>query len=127
MEGNPYQPLAAEAYGFMQSRVDDYYAAFTKGVSKGRKVGIEKVRNGMGQGRVLGADSALAEGMIDGIMTLDDVIRKMSKAIRTGSGAGAEVVEAEITAEVAEAVPQAADDYAVRAAARARELEIASL
>lgn len=127
VEGNPYQPLAEEAHGFMQSRVDDYYAAFTKGVSKGRKVGIEKVRNGMGQGRVLGADAALAEGMVDGIMTFDDVVRKMSKAIRTGGGAGAEVIVTDVTADATQVETPVADSHATRAAARARELEIASL
>lgn len=32
----------------MQSRVDDYYAAFTKGVVRGRGVPIVQVRDGMG-------------------------------------------------------------------------------
>lgn len=79
VEGNPYQPLDGDAQAFMQSRVDDYYAAFTKAVAKGRGVAIDQVRSGMGQGRVLGADAALAENMVDGILTFDDVIRKMQK------------------------------------------------
>lgn len=81
VEGNPYQPLGTEAQKFMQSRVDDYYAAFTRGVAKGRKVSVEQVRQGMGQGRCYGADQAKAERMIDGIMTLDQVIRMMQKNI----------------------------------------------
>ncbi len=80
-EGNPYQPLPDDAKAFMQSRVDDYYNAFTKGVAKGRGVGIGAVRGGMGQGRVLGADAALAEKMVDGIATLDEVVKKMQKNI----------------------------------------------
>lgn len=79
VEGNPYQPLDSDAQAFMQSRVEDYYSAFTKAVAKGRGVSIDAVRNGMGQGRVLGADAALAEKMVDGVMTFDDVIRKMQK------------------------------------------------
>lgn len=85
-EGNPYEPLGDEAKAFMKSRVDDYYAAFTKGVAKGRAVPIESVRNGMGQGRVLGADAALSEKMIDGVMTFDDLVKRMqrnSKASRS--------------------------------------------
>ena len=31
----------------------------------------------MGQGRVLGADAALEQKMVDGIVTLDETIRKM--------------------------------------------------
>lgn len=89
VEGNPYQPLDTEAQDFMQSRVNDYYTAFTKAVAKGRGVSIDQVRNGMGQGRVLGADAALSEKMIDGIMTFDDVIRKMQKDAKSVQRTGA--------------------------------------
>jgi signal peptide peptidase SppA len=82
VEGNPYAPLDEEAQGFMQSRVDDYYAAFTKAVAKGRGVPISQVRDGMGQGRVLGADAALASSMVDGIATFDDIIKKMRRDAR---------------------------------------------
>ena len=37
----------------------------------------ERLRDGMGQGRVLGADAALAANMVDGIATFDDVVKKM--------------------------------------------------
>lgn len=89
VEGNPYQPLDTEAQDFMQSRVNDYYTAFTKAVAKGRGVSIDQVRNGMGQGRVLGADAALSEKMVDGIMTFDDVIRKMQKDAKSAQRTGA--------------------------------------
>lgn len=79
-EGNPYGPLGDEAKGFLQSRTDDYYGAFTRDVAKGRKVKAEDVRAGMGQGRVLGATQALAENMVDGVMTFDQVIRQVQKA-----------------------------------------------
>ena len=79
VEGNPYTPLDEDAQAFMQSRVDDYYAAFTKAVAKGRGVSIAQVRDGMGQGRVLGAEAALASNMVDGIASLDDVVRKMRR------------------------------------------------
>lgn len=78
-EGNPYQPLDANARAFKQSRVDEYYAAFTKSVAKSRNVGIAAVRNGMGQGRVLGSDRAIAEKMVDGIATYDQVIKNMQR------------------------------------------------
>jgi signal peptide peptidase SppA len=82
VEGNPYTPLDEDAQAFMQSRVDDYYAAFTKAVAKGRGVSIAQVRDGMGQGRVLGADAALASNMVDGIASLDDVVRKMRRSAK---------------------------------------------
>jgi signal peptide peptidase SppA len=77
VEGNPYAPLDEEAQGFMQSRVDDYYGAFTKAVARGRSIPIAQVRDGMGQGRVLGADAALAENMVDGVATFDAVLKQM--------------------------------------------------
>ena len=77
VEGNPYAPLDPEAQAFMQSRVDDYFLTFSKAVAKGRGVPIAQVRNGMGQGRVLGADAALEQNLVDGIVTLDEAIRKM--------------------------------------------------
>jgi signal peptide peptidase SppA len=120
VEGNPYQPLDADARAFMQSRVDDYYSAFTKGVSKGRKVGIDAVRNGMGQGRVLGADQALSEKMVDGIMTFDQVVAKMSKAIRSGNTASASTQISTITIDArtdAEVVQAAVSNYIAQAEA----------
>ena len=82
VEGNPYAPLDEEALGFMQSRVDDYYGGFTKAVARGRGVPIAQVRDGMGQGRVLGADAALAQGMVDGVASFDDVVGKMRRDAR---------------------------------------------
>ena len=69
-----------DATAFLQSRVDDYYGAFVAAVAKGRGVGVASVRDGMGQGRVLGADAALAQRMVDGIATMPEVIRKMQRA-----------------------------------------------
>lgn len=80
VEGNPYQPLGDEARSFMQSRVDDFYSAFVKGVAKGRDASVETVRSEMGQGRCLGASDAVKAGMCDGIATFDQVLGKMAKA-----------------------------------------------
>ncbi|MGF6974909.1 signal peptide peptidase SppA [Paraburkholderia sp. JPY465] len=82
VEGNPYQPLAPEARKFLQSRVDDYYSKFTRAVARNRGVSALTVRNGMGQGRILGADAAKAAGMVDGIATFDDVARRLLSSRR---------------------------------------------
>lgn len=83
VEGNPYEPLGEDARAFMQSRVDDYYAAFVKAVARGRGVGVQQVRDGMGQGRVLGAEQAKASGMVDDILPLVDVVRRMQRNARS--------------------------------------------
>lgn len=85
VEGNPYQPLGAEAQKFMQARVDDYYQQFTRAVARGRNVSVDTVRGGMGQGRVLGADQAKSENMVDGVMTFDQVVARMQKNIKSAS------------------------------------------
>jgi signal peptide peptidase SppA len=81
VEGNPYVPLDPEAQAFMQSRVDDYYNVFVQAVAVGRGVSVDDVRNGMGEGRVLGADAALAQRMVDGIASFDDVLARMQAKV----------------------------------------------
>ena len=83
VEGNPYVPLDEQAQAFMQSRVDDYYNAFVEAVAIGRGVSINDVKTGMGEGRVLGADAAMAQNMVDGIATFDDVFAKMQANVRS--------------------------------------------
>jgi signal peptide peptidase SppA len=85
VEGNPYEPLTADALAFMQSRIDDYYAAFTKGVAKGRKVGIDAVRSDMGKGRCFGADQALSARMVDSVSTFDEVVSRMQRNIKASA------------------------------------------
>jgi signal peptide peptidase SppA len=88
VEGNPYVPLDEQAQAFMQSRVDDYYNAFVEAVALGRGVSANIVRSGMGEGRVLGADAALAAGMVDGIATFDDVLARMQASVRRNQSRG---------------------------------------
>jgi capsid assembly protease len=85
VEGNPYEALSRDAKAFLQSRVDAYYAAFTKDVARGRAVPVGMAQNGMGQGRVLGADQALSESMVDGIATREQVLQRMAARKPSGS------------------------------------------
>ena len=87
VEGSPYGPLDDEARAHMQSRVDDYYAAFTRSVAKNRGVDVDAVRNGMGEGRVYGAAQAKAAGMVDDVATFDQVLSRMAKSISAGRSA----------------------------------------
>jgi signal peptide peptidase SppA len=140
VEGNSMGPLGDEARAFLKSQTDAYYASFTSAVAKGRGAPIGSVRDGMGQGRCLLAPDALAAGMVDGICTFDDVVAKMTKAIKSGGGARAAV---ELIAVTAESVPapvaavvadtasaspreQTQANHLARTAARLRDMEIAS-
>jgi signal peptide peptidase SppA len=84
-EGNPYQPLDEDAQAFMQSRVDDYYNAFVSAVAAARGVDPDTVKNGMGQGRVLGAQAARKANMIDGIATFPQLVQTMQKKLATST------------------------------------------
>jgi signal peptide peptidase SppA len=76
-EGNPYEALSSDARSHMQSRVDAYYDSFVRAVSRGRHLSVKTVREGFGEGRVLGARQALTAGMVDRIATLDEVIGEL--------------------------------------------------
>ncbi|MBF0428925.1 MAG: S49 family peptidase [Magnetococcales bacterium] len=80
VEGNSCEPLSEEAQTEMQRMADAYYSKFVSAVSKGRKVPIASVRDGMGQGRTLMAQDAMAEKMVDGVMPFDAVVKKMMTA-----------------------------------------------
>lgn len=73
-EGNPFEPLSEEAQAAAQARVDDYYQMFVKAVARGRGVNQANVRDGFGQGRVVGAEQAVLGGMADRVATIDEVI-----------------------------------------------------
>lgn len=87
-EGNPYGPMDGDALAFMQTRIDDYYGAFTRAVAKGRAAPIDSVRGGMGQGRVLGAKDALEQKMVDGIATFGEVLKNMARQVGAPNRSG---------------------------------------
>ena len=98
VEGNPYESLGKDAQGFMQSRVDDYYNAFISDVAQGRGVDPSKVRRDFGQGRLIGAQAAAKAGMIDGITTLQAILKcKQSvTAMRAAKIASAAIARARL-------------------------------
>ncbi|HJZ76957.1 MAG TPA: S49 family peptidase [Vicinamibacterales bacterium] len=76
-EANPFEPLSDEARTALQSKVNDYYARFTKAVARGRGVTVAAVQSGFGEGRMVSADKAKSDGMIDRIATLDQTLRRL--------------------------------------------------
>jgi signal peptide peptidase SppA len=76
-EGNPDEPLSDSARAAMQQTVDDFYGLFVESVAEGRGATADAVRNGYGEGRMLTAQRALAENLVDSIETLDDVISRL--------------------------------------------------
>lgn len=132
-EGNPFQPLSAHARAAMQKRVDGYYHAFVAAVAKHRNLPESAVRNGMGQARLLEAESAKYESMVDGIATLDDVVGKLARRIGQGIPTrpltrAAQLQERQRFIAASNPRPSGEVSRATgRAAARQREIELLSL
>lgn len=78
-EGEAFRPLTDEARAAMQKAVDAYYGQFVRAVARGRSVTPEAVRDGFGQGRVVGAAEAMRQGMVDRIGTLAETIARLQK------------------------------------------------
>jgi signal peptide peptidase SppA len=77
VEGNPYEPLSEEARSAIDTRVGDYYDAFVNSVARNRGVEADAVRNGFGEGRVVGARQAVELGMADRLGTLEETIDRL--------------------------------------------------
>jgi signal peptide peptidase SppA len=102
VEGNPYQPMAEDALAFAQSRVDDYYRAFTKAVARGRGISVAEVNKNFGQGRVFGSEHAKSVGMVDRIATMAETIERLQPR-RARSNRAAMAAEADIAAAILKA------------------------
>ena len=85
-EGSPFEPLSDEARAAMQSRVNDYYGLFVRAVAKGRGVGVDDVRGGFGEGRVVGAQQAVKLGMADRVDTYDATVARLARGGARPSG-----------------------------------------
>ncbi len=90
-EGNPFEALGDEGRGAIQERVDEYYEMFVRAVARNRGVGVAEVREGYGEGRVVGAKRAQALGMVDRVATLDETIERMMSRKRERERAAAEI------------------------------------
>lgn len=91
VEGNPYEPLSDEARAAMQSRINGFYEMFTGDVARFRGVTRPAVVGGFGEGRVVGAEQAVALGMADRVATIDEVISGMVGRGNTGTRTQAEM------------------------------------
>lgn len=84
-EGNPFEPLGAEAAAAMLGRVRGLYGEFVKDVAAGRGVAEAVVRADpegdgphFGGGRVYGARDAVKLGMADRVATLEETLARLA-------------------------------------------------
>lgn len=89
-EGNPWEELTPEAAEALQARVNEVGTQFMRAVAKYRNVALTDVRNGFGQGRVVGAAEAVKLGMADRVATIEDVLAKLGGRRAVARGPKAE-------------------------------------
>lgn len=77
-EGNPYEPLTAEGRDYAQSQIDSLYNDFVKAVARNRGASTADVKANYGQGRAMFTKDAAAVGMIDKVMSFQDLLAKLS-------------------------------------------------
>lgn len=75
-DGNPYEPLDDDTKARMQARVDEAYDMFVRAVARNRNVSLSAVTDGFGQGDIVTAQKALAEGMVDRIGTMEETLQR---------------------------------------------------
>lgn len=76
--GHPYAPLSDEDRAEMQAEIDEMAGAFNAAIARGRGIKVSDVPGIHGTGEVFSARRAAERGIIDGVMTLREVIAKYS-------------------------------------------------
>jgi signal peptide peptidase SppA len=72
--GNPDEKLSADAREYIQESVDEAYDMFTEALADGRGKTTEYVLKNFGQGRMFRSEKAAKVGMIDGVMSMDQLL-----------------------------------------------------
>lgn len=75
----PYRKMTPEEASMLDASLDRVYDRFVDGVAAGRKLPEERVRE-IAQGRVYLGSDAVGLGLVDGIGSLDDVVKRAAEA-----------------------------------------------
>lgn len=89
VEGSEHEPLSDEARAHMQKMVDSYYEMFINAIAQGRSVKASEVEAKFGEGRMVMASDAKKAGMIDGVTTMDNLLKYELKISQNGNQASA--------------------------------------
>lgn len=131
VEGNPFEPLSAEAKEVWQKEVDDTYQDFLEAVAKHRGVSTKVASEKFGQGRTLPAKKAIEAGLVDRMATIDTVLSELlaESGKQKRSRDHAESLTAELVAawngESAPVVESGVDVEALRLQRERRAREVA--
>lgn len=87
----PFVPLSEESRSHLQAMVDDTYGAFVSDLAEFRNKTPSEVRQDFGGGRMMGADQAKKNGLVDRVMTFREMMRKLTGQGGNDSGKQASV------------------------------------
>jgi capsid assembly protease len=97
-EGNPFEPLSADARQALQDSVNTYYDQFTAGVARGRQAQQQDVKSGFGEGRMVPAKQAVKAGMADRVATMDQTLARLKARTPAAAAPKAEAIEIPLAA-----------------------------
>ena len=80
-----YEPLSADGRANIQESVDYLYGLFVSHVAKARRVPEKTVLSSMAEGRVFIGKQAQTAGLIDGIKTLEEILKGTSMNLEQSS------------------------------------------
>jgi signal peptide peptidase SppA len=92
LEGAKWEPLDPEFEAFIQQRVDEVYGWFVKAVAAGRRDTQTNVRNGYGEGRMLGATQSVKANLADRVGGFDDALAGLAKRVTLRTGPRADIL-----------------------------------
>ena len=95
-DNSPLEPLTKEAQAAIQERVDERYDTFISAIARGRNITSDVVVNQFGEGRVVGAKSALDKGMVDAVETLSETIARLKGMPESSEGRNSPAVNQEV-------------------------------
>jgi len=92
LEGAKWEPLDPDYEAFIQQRVDEVYGWFVKAVAAGRRDTQTNVRNGYGEGRMLGAAQSVKANLADRVGTFDDALAGLARRVSPRTGPRADIL-----------------------------------
>jgi signal peptide peptidase SppA len=78
-EGAVGEPMTDSMRNHMQQIVDGYYSDFVNSLAQYRNTSVKRVNSDFGKGRMMRSTDAVNAGMLDDVMTLNDLLTSIQK------------------------------------------------
>jgi len=93
--GNPYEALSSTAKKIYQAKIDTMESFFLDAVAENRGIPRNKVKAQVGEGLTFFAEEAVSNGLMDEVLSFDDLFGRLISA-NSSSSAGKKVLTEEI-------------------------------